>query len=90
MPWWGTLLGGTLGFMFGGPLGALLGAALGRNFDRGIKITDGQHWAATSIAVSRSPMSTAHLVPVGRNVSRQRFLPQPFRSWGTLPRQMAR
>lgn len=42
MPWWGTVLGGTLGFMFGGPLGALLGAALGRNFDRGIKITD-QH-----------------------------------------------
>ena len=40
MPWWGTLLGGTLGFMFGGPLGALLGAALGRNFDRGIKLTD--------------------------------------------------
>lgn len=42
MPWWGTLLGGTLGYMFGGPLGALLGAALGRNFDRGIKITDQQ------------------------------------------------
>ena len=42
MPWWGTLLGGTLGFMFGGPLGALLGAALGRNFDRGIRITDEQ------------------------------------------------
>jgi DnaJ like chaperone protein len=40
MSWWGTVLGGTLGFMFGGPLGALLGAALGRNFDRGIKITD--------------------------------------------------
>jgi DnaJ like chaperone protein len=40
MPWWGTLLGGTLGYMFGGPLGALLGAALGRNFDRGIRITD--------------------------------------------------
>jgi len=40
MAWWGTLIGGTLGFMFGGPLGALLGAALGRNFDRGIKITD--------------------------------------------------
>jgi len=40
MPWWGTLLGGTLGYMFGGPLGALLGAALGRNFDRGIKLTD--------------------------------------------------
>jgi len=38
MPWWGTLLGGTLGFMFGGPLGALLGAALGRNFDRGMNI----------------------------------------------------
>lgn len=44
MSWWGTLLGGTLGFMFGGPLGALLGAALGRNFDRGIKIT-GEHGA---------------------------------------------
>jgi len=40
MAWWGTLLGGTLGFMFGGPLGALLGAALGRNFDRGIRVTD--------------------------------------------------
>ena len=42
MAWWGTLLGGTLGYMFGGPLGALLGAALGRNFDRGITLTD-QH-----------------------------------------------
>jgi len=40
MAWWGTLLGGTLGYMFGGPLGALLGAALGRNFDRGITLTD--------------------------------------------------
>ena len=39
MAWWGTLLGGTLGFMFGGPLGALLGAALGRNFDYGLKVT---------------------------------------------------
>ncbi len=42
MAWWGTLIGGTLGFMFGGPLGALLGAALGRNFDHGIKLTDQQ------------------------------------------------
>jgi len=40
MAWWGTLLGGTLGYMFGGPLGALLGAALGRNFDRGISTAD--------------------------------------------------
>ena len=40
MAWWGTLIGGTLGYMFGGPLGALLGAAFGRNFDRGLKITD--------------------------------------------------
>jgi DnaJ like chaperone protein len=39
MAWWGTLLGGTLGYMFGGPLGALLGAALGRNFDQGLKAT---------------------------------------------------
>lgn len=36
MAWWGTLLGGALGYMFGGPLGALLGAALGRNFDKGV------------------------------------------------------
>jgi DnaJ like chaperone protein len=39
MAWWGTLLGGTLGYMFGGPLGAILGAALGGNFDRGINVT---------------------------------------------------
>ncbi len=39
MAWWGTLLGGTLGYMFGGPLGALLGAALGRNFDQGLRKT---------------------------------------------------
>ncbi|MGD8312972.1 MAG: co-chaperone DjlA [Gammaproteobacteria bacterium] len=42
MSWWGTLLGGALGYMFGGPLGALLGAALGRNFDRGLK-TSARH-----------------------------------------------
>jgi DnaJ like chaperone protein len=42
MAWWGTLLGGALGYMFGGPLGALLGAALGRNFDQGIKLTGRQ------------------------------------------------
>lgn len=42
MAWWGTLLGGALGYMFGGPLGGLLGAALGRNFDRGITLTDQQ------------------------------------------------
>ncbi len=36
MAWWGTVLGGTLGFMFGGPLGAMLGAVLGGNFDRGL------------------------------------------------------
>lgn len=38
MAWWGTVLGGTLGYMFGGPLGALLGAALGRNFDSGVTL----------------------------------------------------
>jgi DnaJ like chaperone protein len=38
MAWWGTLLGGALGYMFGGPLGALMGAALGRNFDHGVKL----------------------------------------------------
>lgn len=40
MAWWGTLIGGTLGFMFGGVLGALLGAAVGSNFDKGIRISD--------------------------------------------------
>lgn len=39
MAWWGTLLGGTLGYMLGGPLGAMLGAALGGNFDRGMNIS---------------------------------------------------
>ena len=39
MAWWGTLIGGTLGYMMGGPLGAMLGAALGGNFDRGINVT---------------------------------------------------
>ena len=38
MAWWGTFIGGTLGFMFGGPLGALIGAALGGNLDRGISM----------------------------------------------------
>jgi len=41
MAWWGTFLGGTLGFVFGGPLGALIGAALGGNFDRGINMGGG-------------------------------------------------
>lgn len=40
MAWWGTLIGGALGFMFGGVLGALLGAALGSNFDKGLKLND--------------------------------------------------
>ena len=40
MAWWGTFLGGTLGFVFGGPIGAIIGAALGGNFDRGITMGD--------------------------------------------------
>lgn len=40
MAWWGTVIGGALGWMFGGPLGAILGAALGGNFDRGISLGD--------------------------------------------------
>jgi len=31
MGWWGTIIGGALGYMLGGPLGALLGAALGHS-----------------------------------------------------------
>lgn len=40
MAWWGTLLGGTLGYMLGGPLGAMLGVALGGNFDRGLGLSE--------------------------------------------------
>ncbi len=40
MAWWGTVIGGALGWMMGGPLGAILGAALGGNFDRGISLGD--------------------------------------------------
>ena len=40
MAWWGTFIGGSLGFMFGGPLGAMIGAALGGNLDRGISMGD--------------------------------------------------
>lgn len=40
MAWWGTLIGGSLGFVFGGPIGALVGAALGGNFDRGLKMSN--------------------------------------------------
>lgn len=40
MAWWGTFIGGTLGYVFAGPLGALIGAALGGNLDRGIKMGD--------------------------------------------------
>lgn len=39
MSWWGTIVGGALGYMLGGPLGAMLGASLGRNFDRGIDLS---------------------------------------------------
>ncbi len=42
MAWWGTLIGGTLGFVFGGPIGAMIGAALGGNFDRGLNNMGGQ------------------------------------------------
>lgn len=41
MAWWGTFIGGTLGYVFGGPIGAIIGAGLGGNFDRGVK-TSGQ------------------------------------------------
>ena len=40
MAWWGTVIGGALGWMIGGPIGAILGAALGGNFDRGVSIGD--------------------------------------------------
>ncbi len=35
MTWWGTIIGGTIGFLIGGPLGIMLGAAIGSNFGGG-------------------------------------------------------
>lgn len=35
MGWWGTIIGGALGYLLGGPLGALLGAALGHSLSGG-------------------------------------------------------
>lgn len=32
MAWWGSVIGGAVGFMLGGPLGALLGLALGTHY----------------------------------------------------------
>jgi DnaJ like chaperone protein len=37
--WWGTLIGGTVGFFFGGPLGALLGAAVGHGLGKTTSIS---------------------------------------------------
>jgi DnaJ like chaperone protein len=34
MPWFGKLIGGTIGFFFGGPLGAIAGIAFGHLADR--------------------------------------------------------
>ncbi len=36
MNWWGTIVGGTLGFLVGGPIGALFGVYAGHNFDSGL------------------------------------------------------
>ena len=36
MNWWGTVVGGALGFLVGGPIGALFGVYAGRNFDKGL------------------------------------------------------
>jgi len=41
MSWWGTLIGGTVGFFFGGPLGAILGAAMGHGFSKSRAIGNG-------------------------------------------------
>lgn len=36
MGWWGTIAGGTVGFLIGGPIGAMLGASLGSRIERGM------------------------------------------------------
>ncbi len=37
MPWWGRVVGGTLGAVVGGPIGAVLGYVAGGFFDKGVK-----------------------------------------------------
>ncbi|HET7396541.1 MAG TPA: co-chaperone DjlA [Gammaproteobacteria bacterium] len=39
MGWWGTIIGGALGFVLGGPLGALLGAAIGHSLSGNVGYT---------------------------------------------------
>jgi DnaJ like chaperone protein len=77
MAWWGTLLGGTLGYMLGGPLGALLGAALGRNFDRGIRVTNehagygvGQQERVQAAFFTASFSIMGHIAKADGNVTR--------------------
>lgn len=39
MSWWGTVIGGSLGFWLGGPLGAMLGAVIGNSVQASGSIT---------------------------------------------------
>ncbi|HEX6549273.1 MAG TPA: co-chaperone DjlA [Gammaproteobacteria bacterium] len=48
MGWWGTIIGGALGWVLGGPLGALLGAALGHSLSSGVAIQTSGTGAAGS------------------------------------------
>ena len=81
MAWWGTFIGGTLGYVFGGPLGAIIGAALGGNLDRGIKIGDqlgadaflGEHLEQQRVVHPR--VDDVDLVPLAEDVRRHLRVP---------------
>jgi DnaJ like chaperone protein len=49
MGWWGTIIGGALGWVLGGPLGALLGAALGHSLS-GVNVQSGRVGATSERA----------------------------------------
>lgn len=76
MSWWGTLIGGTLGFILGGPLGALLGGALGsfsggaRSFNAGTGADNGVEQAQMAFfAATFSVMG--HVAKADGRVSRE-------------------
>ena len=77
MGWWGTLIGGTVGFFFGGPLGALLGAAVGHGLGKTTSIgTQGYFGFEEQERVQTAFFTTTfsimgHLATVDGKVSRE-------------------
>lgn len=62
MGWWGTIIGGALGWVLGGPLGALLGAALGHSLSG----SAGVRWSGVSAERAQAAFFTATFSVMGR------------------------